>query len=148
MKSVIVTLLLALVTISQASADPSGDLNICHWQDYNGYWKLITVNEQAVDAHLTIHDDALPGEQTTFTGIELDQNCAEVASLPSCGNCYQSSGPGGRAGCEITECADLVEEGVPELGTNPDPFCTNNYWDAVCVGEAITVCEGVVCEGY
>jgi len=141
MKAAIITFVMVLVTTSQVSADPPTELNICHWQDYNGYWKLITVNAQAVDAHLTIHDDALPGDVTTFTGIELDENCAEVASLPSCGDCFTGSSPEGRLGCEITECADLVGE--------IDNFCTDwGYWAWSCVEIALGVCDGVVCKGF
>jgi len=144
MKAAIITFVFVLIATSQVWAGSPNDVNICHWQDYNGYWKLITVNAKAVDAHLTIHDDALPGEVTTFTGIELDENCAEVASLPSCGNCYINSNPiEGRTGCEITECADLVG--------SFDPYClgdNNGYWDSTCVGEAMSSCQDVVCTDF
>lgn len=40
-----------------------------------------------------------------------------------------------------SECDDCVESICAV-----DPYCCNNYWDSICVGEVLTVCDQVHCD--
>ena len=142
-QKVIIAFVALVTTTSQAFAGSSSNASICHWQDYNAIWKLITVSENAVEKHLSIHDDSLPGGVTSFTGIELDENCSEVATLASCGTCLVSYGTA-QPGCSNSECQDLVGQ--------TDSFCINTDWDSICVSKAYQLCVGddfenpIICE--
>jgi len=121
----------ALATMtSNAMANDSDDMDICHWQDYNGAWKLITVSENGALNHLRLHDDAFPGGVTSVNSIQLDENCAEIAS---CGNCLEAhDGPG----CSNTACQDAVVAEDFVCGLLED-------WDTICAGEATVYCANI-----
>jgi hypothetical protein len=53
-------------------------VEICHFQRGQGSWKLLSVGQSAVDAHLKNHDDAIPGGTTSQTGTMLDEDCTVV----------------------------------------------------------------------
>jgi hypothetical protein len=70
-------LILGFASLGSVSA-ADNKVDICHFQERNDSWKLITVRERAVEGHLENHDDALPGKTTSQTGTVLDANCVEV----------------------------------------------------------------------
>jgi hypothetical protein len=59
-------------------------VEICHFQPGQGSWKLLSVGQSAADAHLTNHDDALPGGTTSQTGTRLDATCQPVTARCPC----------------------------------------------------------------
>jgi hypothetical protein len=60
------------------------NVEICHFQPGKGSWKLLSVGQSAVDAHLRNHDDALPGGTTSQTGTRLNADCVEVTVTCPC----------------------------------------------------------------
>ncbi len=91
---------------------------------------------------LNCQGGALACQQTVFAGAEVcgngvDENCNGVAD-DGCG-------------CPFGLC---TSPGMPQVnGCNPcvsqvcavDPFCCNNSWDGICVGEVETVCGQADC---
>lgn len=73
--------LLLVGASTPVAAAPAGKTDICHFDGVTGTWIRISVSAHAVVAHLTHHNDALPGGPTTITGTQLDQNCQP---LPAC----------------------------------------------------------------
>lgn len=76
---------LGLVSLDSVSAR-NNKVNICHYQEGNDSWKLISVGQPAAGAHLQNHDDALPGGTTSKTGTMLDADCEEVTVICPCWN--------------------------------------------------------------
>jgi hypothetical protein len=52
-------------------------IDVCHFDADTGGWSKISVPEQAVQAHLAQHNDALPGS-TTPDGTALDASCSPL----------------------------------------------------------------------
>ena len=129
----IVSIVGLLISAGQSWAAPREKVGICHYQEDQGTWKLITVGEPAAMSHTAKHDDAVPGGETSITGTTLDYNCEPT--MPSCGTCLSISP---NPGCTNVAC----EAAVGAI----DPFCINASWDWICVGEAQTYCvSGGIC---
>jgi hypothetical protein len=83
-KSTIRTLVVVYAVVrgftSPTAVCASGKVDICHFQEKNDSWKLLSVGVPAVGAHLENHDDAVPGETTSQTGTVLDADCIPVTS--------------------------------------------------------------------
>jgi len=110
---------------------------ICHYDADSAMWHPITINGNALEAHMANHDDAFPEQVTGISGTWLDENC-ESTGLPPCGNCLVSHGG---PGCECGEC----EAEVCAI----DPYCCGEYggwWDEWCATEAVQYCQGILCQ--
>ena len=125
------TLILTASTTGAALAG-GGKTNVCHFQELEGDWKLISIGNPAVAAHLKNHDDALPGGVTSQTLTQLSDQCVPVVTV-SCGDCTMIHGT---PGCEVEACEDIVCAG--------DAFCCGTEWDSFCVQDALQNC-GSVC---
>ena len=138
MKRIIIALLLVLMSAPLLAA-PEDKVDICHFDYEGGYWTLITISGNAVESHLTNHDDGFPDTTTSSTGTYLDVNCEEV-TLPACGDCLTSNNT---PGCEVAACETIV---CDDVGDN---FCcgaNGGYWDDVCAQEGQEFCQGEVCQ--
>ena len=133
MKRIIIALLLVLMSAPLLAAQEV-KVDICHFDYEGGYWALINISGNAVEAHLTNHDDGFPDTTTSSTGTYLDGNCEEV-TLPACGDCLISNGT---PGCEVQACADIV--------CPLDSFCCDVEWDFSCAEEGQEFCQGEVCQ--
>jgi len=60
----------------------------------------------------------------------LNGACIEIACAPLCDHDVCSKGPALEKGCSV--CVTKV--------CNQDPYCCDNEWDGICVGEAKTLC--------
>jgi len=54
---------------------------ICHYQPENEAWRLISINENALERHLANHDNAVPGGVTAKTRTRLDEACSPLREL-------------------------------------------------------------------
>jgi hypothetical protein len=63
---------------SAGGSMPKDKVDICHFAEETGTWKLISVGAPATRAHLENHNDAIPGGTTSKTGTALDAECKEV----------------------------------------------------------------------
>ena len=127
-----VLLLIPMMMVGARTSLAADKVAVCHYQPDNAAWKLISVGGTASDAHLQNHDDALPGGVTGITGTALDANCEPV--LASCGNCLTAHGG---LGCDNADCESAV--------CASDSFCCGTAWDAICAGEAVTLCANIFC---
>jgi hypothetical protein len=59
-------------------------VDICHFQEETDSWKLLSLPQPVVAAHLENHDDALPGGTTSQTGTLLDANCQPMTAMCPC----------------------------------------------------------------
>ena len=114
-------LIVFAVELGLASAGTvfAGDaVDICHFQEESDSWKILSVGQPAIRAHLENHDDAKPGGTTTHTGTLLDANCIPVEET-SCdvpgGSCTVfvtsqvfNSDLGGLEGAD-QKCQDLAD---------------------------------------
>ena len=80
----IVVCAVMLVSTSGGAVHATEKGEICHFQPGQGSWKLLSVGQSAVNAHLKNHDDAIPGGTTSQTGTMLDADCVEVTVTCPC----------------------------------------------------------------
>ena len=130
---VLMLLVLMVMGVNVAMAEPRENVDICHFDEEYGYWVHITVNGNSVDKHFANHDDGFPNNTTSQTGTTVDASCEE--RLPFCGNCLEAHGG---LGCDNADCEAIVAA--------LDPFCVNVAWDGICANEAIEFCVGEVCD--
>ena len=80
---IVCALVLGVVSLGSVSAR-NNKMDICHYQEENDGWKLLSVGQPAAGAHLEHHDDALPGGTTSQTGTVLDADCEVVEVICPC----------------------------------------------------------------
>ena len=80
---IVCALVLGFVSLGSVSAE-NNRVDICHFQEESGSWKLLSVGQPAAGAHLEQHDDALPGGTTSQTGTVMDADCEEVTATCPC----------------------------------------------------------------
>lgn len=85
MRTIMIACAIVLGVVSLGSVSAGNDkLDICHFQEENDSWKLLSLPQLAAAAHLEHHDDALPGGTTPQTGTVLDADCEEVEITCPC----------------------------------------------------------------
>lgn len=147
----VVFALLLVGASTPVAAAPAGKTDICHFDAQTGTWTKISVGGPAATAHLTHHDDALPGATTTITGTQLNLNCQP---LPAC----QQAQPaqclcgdlitGCAVSCNPNSCAD---QRIPCIN-GCAPFGGPGFGPGSCAETPCTECDagspnvGLPCE--
>jgi hypothetical protein len=122
MKTTIIILLTAVMSLP-AFAGGKPKVEICHFDQDYGVWKLISISNKAVNQHLTKHDDGLPGGKTLGTETPLDEACTLQALTCPCWSgmtveelaaAIQGWALDSGSGFEYYECATHTAGGVGE----------------------------------
>ena len=82
---VVCAVVLGVVNPGRVAAG-NNKVDICHFQEENDSWKLLSLPQSSAAAHLEHHDDAIPGGTTAQSGTDLDAECVKVAVTCPCGN--------------------------------------------------------------
>ena len=82
---VVCAVMAGLVSPSRVLAG-NNNVNICHFQEENDSWKLLSLPQPSSVAHLEHHDDAIASGFTAQTGTALDADCVEITATCPCGD--------------------------------------------------------------
>lgn len=75
-----------LAPLGVASAKPAAKVDICHYDEYTGTYKLINISANAVPAHLRNHPDGFVGDAVPgMRGFIFGPACAPVSQIVTIG---------------------------------------------------------------
>jgi hypothetical protein len=80
---VVCAVVLGFTSLDSVSAK-NNKVDICHYQEENDRWKLLSLPQPAAAAHLEHHDDAIPSGTTAQTQTVLDADCEPVEVICPC----------------------------------------------------------------
>ena len=86
-------------------------------------------------APTTLEPSDAPTQRPSISPIDANPVCCQCLT--------RSNTAGGTAECQLdTECQNTVcVIGDSRFQYNPDPYCCNNRWDAICAREALIICN-------